>query len=163
MAVNYTVTSAKVTYYCNGNSPVGIGGSFLRGYNNRYMKFQSVPRFIMGGVKPPLLHAVFGGSNNFRTYSVGVRASALDKSKTSKGEKVYQHNKGVLYFLNTIRFHSTPVNVISFTSGRKVRPSARFSRTSLSFRQSYVITSSIAFHPNPIINVKRTDIVNVCP
>jgi hypothetical protein len=74
----------------------------------------------MCGVKPPLLHAVFAGSKNFRTHRVDVRSVALDKSKTAKGEEVYKHNKDVLYFLNTIRFHVTSVNVISFTPGRKV-------------------------------------------
>jgi hypothetical protein len=109
----------------------------------------------MGGVKHPLSHAINAGSNNFGTYSVDIRAAGLDKSKTAKGEEVYKHCEGALYFLNTIRFHGTQVNVISFTPGRKVRASAQFSRTSQSFRQYSVVISYIAFHPSLIINVKK--------
>lgn len=76
------------------------------------MKLHRVPRFIIGGVKPPLSHAVIVGSNNFGTHSVDIRAAAVDKSKTAKCEEVYRHCEGVLYFLNTIRFYGTCVNVI---------------------------------------------------
>jgi hypothetical protein len=39
----------------------------------------------MGGVKPPLSHAVIPGSNNFGTHSVDIRAAALDKKQDCKG------------------------------------------------------------------------------
>jgi hypothetical protein len=119
------------------------------------MKLHTVPRFIIGGVKTPLSHAVIAGSNNFGRHSDDIRAAVLDKSKTAQGEEVYKHYEG---FLNTIRVQGTRVNVISFTPRRKVRHSARFPRTSQSFPQYSVIITHTAFQPNLIINVKRTDI-----
>lgn len=100
-----------------------------------------VPRFIMGGVKPPLSYAVIAGSNNLGINSDDIRAAALDKSKTAKGVEVYKHYEGVLYVPNTIRFHGTLLNVISFKPRREVWVSVRFSRTSQSFRQYSVTTS----------------------
>jgi transposase-like protein len=83
------------------------------------MKLHRVPRFIMGGVKPPLSHAVIAGSNKFGTHSFDIRATALDKRKTANGKEVYKHCEGVFYFLNTIRFHGTRLKVISFTMEEK--------------------------------------------
>ena len=60
------------------------------------MKLYLVPRFITGGVIPPLSHAVIAGSNNFGTHIDDIRAATLVKSKTAKSEEVYKHCEGVL-------------------------------------------------------------------
>ena len=76
----------------------------------------------------------WSNERNFGINSDDTRAAALDESETAKGEEVYKHCEGVLYLPNTIRFHGTRLNVISFTPHRKVWASVRFSRTSQSWR-----------------------------